>query len=54
MKLHGEGNITRPSHIHVIVGAPGQPIITTQVHFEGQPRNFAVKEDLLITKTVIE
>jgi protocatechuate 3,4-dioxygenase beta subunit len=52
-RLHGEGNITRPSHIHVMVGAPGQPIITTQVYFEGQPRDFAVK-DSLITKTVTE
>ena len=53
MKLHGEGNITRPSHIHIIVGAPGQPIITTQVYFEGQPRDFAVK-DSLITKPVTD
>jgi protocatechuate 3,4-dioxygenase beta subunit len=50
-RLHLEGNITRPSHIHVMVGVPGQPIITTQVYFEGQPRDFAVK-DSLITKPV--
>ena len=51
-RLHGEGNITRPSHIHVLVGVPGQPTITTQVYFEGQPRDFAVK-DSLITKPVM-
>src|SRR4026207_99612 len=52
-RLHGEGNITRPSHIHVMVGVPSQPIITTQVYFEGQPRDFAVK-DSLITKPVTD
>lgn len=52
-RLHGEGNITRPSHIHVLVGVPGQPTITTQVYFEGQPRDFAVK-DSLITKPVTD
>ncbi len=52
-RLHLEGNITRPSHIHVIVGVPGQPMITTQVYFEGQPRDFAVK-DTLITKPVTD
>jgi len=50
-RLHS-GNITRPSHIHVIVGVPGQPLLTTQVYFEGQPRDFAVK-DSLITKVII-
>jgi protocatechuate 3,4-dioxygenase beta subunit len=52
-RLHGEGNITRPSHIHVLVGVPGQPTITTQVYFEGQPRDFAVK-DSLITKPITD
>jgi protocatechuate 3,4-dioxygenase beta subunit len=52
-RLHGEGNITRPSHIHVMVGVPGQPIITTQVYFEGQPRDSAVK-DSLITKPLTD
>jgi len=52
-RLHLDGNITRPSHIHVIVGVPGQPMITTQVYFEGQPRDFAVK-DTLITKPVTD
>jgi len=52
-RLHLDGNITRPSHIHVIVGVPGQPMITTQVFFEGQPRDFAVK-DTLITKPLTD
>jgi protocatechuate 3,4-dioxygenase beta subunit len=51
-RLHG-GNITRPSHIHVMVGVPSQPIITTQVYFEEQPRDFAVR-DSLITKPVAD
>jgi protocatechuate 3,4-dioxygenase beta subunit len=51
VRLLLDGNITRPSHIHVMVGVPGQPMITTQVYFEGQPRDFAVK-DSLITKPV--
>jgi protocatechuate 3,4-dioxygenase beta subunit len=53
IRLQLDGNITRPSHIHVIVGVPGQPMITTQVYFEGQPRDFAVK-DTLITKPVTD
>ena len=36
-----------------LVGVPGQPIITTQVYFEGQPKDFMVK-DSLITKPVTE
>jgi protocatechuate 3,4-dioxygenase beta subunit len=46
-------NITRPSHIHVIVGVPGQPLITTQVYFEDQP-NDAYLKDSLIVKPVID
>jgi protocatechuate 3,4-dioxygenase beta subunit len=53
VRLQLDGNITRPSHIHFMVGVPGQPIITTQVFFEEQPRDFAVK-DTLITKPVTE
>jgi len=29
----------RPPHIHVKVNAPGGPILTTQIYFEGQPGN---------------
>jgi protocatechuate 3,4-dioxygenase beta subunit len=46
-------NITRPSHIHVIVGVPGQPLITTQVYFEDKP-NDAYLEDSLIVKPVTD
>jgi protocatechuate 3,4-dioxygenase beta subunit len=53
VRLQLDGNITRPSHIHFMVGVPGQPITTTQVFFEGQPRDFAVK-DTLITKPVTD
>jgi len=42
-RIHGEGNITRPSHVHVIVGVPGQPLITTQVYFEDNPKILSYK-----------
>ncbi len=29
----------RTSHIHVKVQAPGKPVLTTQIHFPGDPRN---------------
>lgn len=29
----------RPPHIHVKVNAPGGPVLTTQIYFEGQPGN---------------
>jgi|GEM_PF-824681 Protocatechuate 3,4-dioxygenase beta subunit len=41
-------NITRPSHIHVIVGVPGQPLITTQVYFEDQPNDAYLKDSLIV------
>ena len=46
-RIHGEGNITRPSHVHVIVGVPGQPLITTQVYFEDQPQDSFLKDSLI-------
>lgn len=52
VRLLMDGNFTRPSHIHVMVGVPGQPIITTQVYFD-ELRDFGVK-DTLITKPVTE
>lgn len=42
----------RPAHIHVIAGVPGQPLVTTQVYFEDQPKDSALK-DSLITIPVI-
>lgn len=44
----GENNITLPSHIHVIVGVPGQPLITTQVYFEDEPKDSGLKESLIV------
>ena len=41
-------NITRPSHIHVIVGVPGQPLITTQIYFEDQPKDAYLKDSLIV------
>jgi protocatechuate 3,4-dioxygenase beta subunit len=29
----------RPPHIHVKVNAPGGPVLTSQIYFEGQPGN---------------
>jgi protocatechuate 3,4-dioxygenase beta subunit len=52
-RLHVGNTILRSSHIHVMVGIPGQPILTTQVYFENQPRDAAVK-DPLITRTVTD
>jgi protocatechuate 3,4-dioxygenase beta subunit len=52
-RLHMGNTILRPSHVHVMVGIPGQPILTTQIYFENQPRDAAVK-DPLITKTVTD
>ena len=52
VRLFMEGNFTRPSHIHVMVGVPGQPIITTQVYFD-ELRDFGVK-DSLVTKPITE
>ena len=46
-RIHGENNMTRPSHIHVIIGVPEQPSITTQVYFENQPKDSALKESLI-------
>jgi protocatechuate 3,4-dioxygenase beta subunit len=34
-RLRGEGNMTRPSHIHVIVGVPGQPLLLHKYILKG-------------------
>ena len=36
-KEYAAGDINRPGHIHLKVGAPNQPILTTQLYFEGDP-----------------
>jgi protocatechuate 3,4-dioxygenase beta subunit len=33
------GRTYRPAHVHVKVHAPGRPILTTQLYFEGDPYN---------------
>jgi protocatechuate 3,4-dioxygenase beta subunit len=33
------GNQYRPAHIHVKVKAPGHPLLTTQLYFDGDPYN---------------
>ena len=36
-KEYSQGDITRPGHIHLKVGVPNQPTLTTQLYFEGEP-----------------
>src|SRR5215211_8697271 len=36
-KEYATGDITRPGHIHLKVGVPNQPTLTTQLYFEGDP-----------------
>lgn len=52
-RLRGEGNMTRPSHIHVIVGVPGQPLITTQVYFE-RLADSAIKDSLIVIPDTLQ
>ena len=40
----------RPPHIHVKVNAPGGPVLTTQIYFEGQPGN---ESDALVRPSLI-
>jgi len=47
VRLQGPNEMTHPSHIHVIVGVPGQPLITTQVYFENQPKDSGLKDSLI-------
>ena len=52
-RLRGEGNMTRPSHIHVIVGVPGQPLVTTQIYFESLPDS-AIKDSLIVIPDTLQ
>jgi protocatechuate 3,4-dioxygenase beta subunit len=52
-RIRGEGNMTRPSHIHVIVGVPGQPLVTTQIYFERLPDS-AIKDSLIVTPDTLQ
>ena len=47
------GDINRPSHIHLKVGAPNQPTLTTQLYFEGDP-NLTGREDKSLIMKVTE
>lgn len=52
-RIRGEGNMTRPSHIHVIVGVPGQPLVTTQIYFERLPDS-AIKDSLIVMPDTLQ
>jgi protocatechuate 3,4-dioxygenase beta subunit len=41
-----------PSPIHIMVGVPGQPLLTTQIYFENQSKDTSTKNSL-ITRTVV-
>jgi len=52
--IYPKGSATRLSHIHVMVGIPGQPVLTTQVYFEGESRDSAVKDQLITNVTKMD
>ena len=43
-------DITRPGHIHLKVGVPNQPTLTTQLYFEGDPYLTDLEDKSLIMK----
>ena len=45
------GDITRPGHIHLKVGVPNQPTLTTQLYFEGYPYLTDLEDKSLVMKT---
>lgn len=49
-KEYSAGDITRPGHIHLKIGAPNQPILTTQLYFEGDPYLTNMEAKSLILK----
>jgi protocatechuate 3,4-dioxygenase beta subunit len=49
-KEYGQGDITRPGHIHLKVGVPNQPTLTTQLYFEGDPYLTDLEDKSLIMK----
>jgi len=53
-KEYAAGDITRPGHIHLKVGAPNQPTLTTQLYFEGDPYLTNMKDKSLIMKVIDE
>jgi protocatechuate 3,4-dioxygenase beta subunit len=50
-KEYGQGDITRPGHIHLKVGVPNQPTLTTQLYFEGDPYLTDREDKSLVMKT---
>ena len=51
---YAAGDITRPGHVHLKVGAPNQPILTTQLYFEGDPYLSGLEDKSLILKLTDE
>lgn len=51
---YSAGDITRPGHVHLKVGAPNQPILTTQLYFEGDPYLSGLEDQSLILKLTDE
>ena len=51
---YSAGDITRPGHVHLKVGAPNQPILTTQLYFEGDPYLSGLEDKSLILKPTDE
>ena len=49
-KAYAQGDLTRPAHIHLKVGAPNQPTLTTQLYFEGDPYLSDLEDKSLIMK----
>jgi protocatechuate 3,4-dioxygenase beta subunit len=53
-KEYAAGDINRPSHIHLKVGAPNQPTLTTQLYFEGDPYLTDMEDKSLVMKVIDE
>jgi protocatechuate 3,4-dioxygenase beta subunit len=51
---YATGDITRPGHIHLKVGAPNQPTLTTQLYFEGEPYLSDLEDKSLVMKLTEE
>ena len=49
-KEYSTGDITRPGHIHLKVGVPNQPTLTTQLYFEGDPYLTDLEDKSLVMK----
>ena len=53
-KEYSAGDISRPGHIHLKVGAPNQPTLTTQLYFEGDPYLTDFEDKSLVMKVTEE